>query len=233
MATDTKKKTAAKKAAPAQKEAPATYTEDQVQKMVEAAVQAALKKQQQTAEIVQPKSQQGVVTLRFFSEVNDNNVVQLGQEGRFGQIVGKRWTGQIAKMDFIGSFRTPIVQALLASRELIVIDGLTEDERKLYGVDYAKGEVIEEGLYRRMTSMDEKTLVETYKALCPEWRRMVAVQFAEAYEKGQLKVTRQALLAINRQSKKDNAGYPEGDPRRKGAFARIIESMNLAEAEDE
>lgn len=213
--------------------ATAGYTEDQVQKMIAKAVAEALAAQPKTdATAPAIPAANEVVTMRFFDEVNDRNVVYLGKDGKYGQIIGKRWTGQIPKLAFIGDFRTPQIQRLLADRNLIVLDGLTEEERRLYGVEYAEGEFIDEKLYGRLTRMGEDELLATYKALCPEWRRMIAIRFADAFEEKTLKVTRDALLALNKISRKDNKDLPKDDIRRKGAFWPIIQKLNFAEDSD-
>lgn len=219
--------------AEAMQTATAGYTEDQVQKMIAKAVAEALAAQPkpEAAAPAIPAANE-VVTMRFFDEVNDRNVVYLGKDGKYGQIIGKRWTGQIPKLAFIGDFRTPQIQRLLADRNLIVLDGLTEEERRLYGVEYAEGEFIDEKLYGRLTRMGEDELLATYKALCPEWRRMIAIRFADAFEDKTLKVTRDALLALNKISRKDNKDLPKDDIRRKGAFWPIIQKLNFAEDSD-
>lgn len=208
------------------------YTEEQVQQMIAAAL-AQFKAEQQKE---QPKAEEhresDVVTLRFHDEINDSNIILLGENGRYGQIIGKDWTGQVNKMDFIGSFRTPTVQQLLSNRELIVLDGLTDEERKLYGVCYEDGEFVDPVLYNRLVKMDGDTLIDIYEKLNKTWRKMVAIKFAESYEHGELKVSRSTLVKLNRISRKDNEEYPEGDLRRRGAFRGILDKMNAAEDED-
>ena len=62
---------------------------------------------------------------------------------------------------------------------------------------------------------------------------MIATKFIEAYENGTLKCSRDALMALNKMSKKNYAGFGKDDPRRKGAFYAIIHQMNAAdESED-
>lgn len=213
-------------------EGAATFTEEQVREMIAQAVAEAVAKQQEdkTAEI----GSGGMVTLQFFDEVNDHNLIYLGENGKYGQIIGKRWTGQVPKMAFIGDFRTPLMQKLLENRNMIVLDGLTDEERKLYGVNYVQGEYIDNKLYESLLRMPEEDLLDVYRALCPEWRRMVAVKFADAYAQGKLRVTREALLALNRESRKANKSLPKDDPRRNGDFWGVIQQMNYAEgAEDD
>lgn len=217
------------------KATPTQYSESDVQAMIAKAVADALAAQQkeQPAQQTAAPYNDGLVTLRFYDEINDANVIYLGDNGKYGQIIGKRWTGQIPKMAFIGDFRTPHIQKLLEDRNMIVLDGLTDEERRLYGVDYMDGEFLDEKMYNAMLRMPEEDLVATYTGLCPEWKRMVAVRFAEAYESGKLRVTRDALLALNRESRKANKVFDQNDPRRKGDFYGIIDKMNLREQEDD
>ena len=250
MATTAKKSTTTKKptqkkAAPevknqateevkeGQASAAVQYSEADVQAMIAKAVADALAAQQKEQLVAVAPANDGLVTLRFYDEINDANVIYLGDNGKYGQIIGKRWTGQIPKMAFIGDFRTPHIQKLLEDRNMIVVDGLTEEERKLYGVNYVDGEFLDEKMYNAMLRMPEEDLVATYTGLCPEWKRMVAVRFAEAYESGKLRVTRDALLALNRESRKANKVFDQNDPRRKGDFYGIIDKMNLREQEDD
>lgn len=212
-------------------ESAATFTEEQVREMIAQAVAEAVAKQQ--AQKPAAPDSDGMVTLQFFDEVNDHNLIYLGENGKYGQIIGKRWTGQVPKMAFIGDFRTPLMQNLLESRNMIVLDGLTDEERKLYGVDYVQGEYIDNKLYEALLHMPENDLLDIYRALCPEWRRMVAVKFADAYAQGKLRVTREALLALNRESRKDNKSLPKDDPRRNGDFWGVIQQMNYAEGADD
>ena len=239
--TVTAKKPAAKKPVMKQEEVQENtvpvsngYSEEQVQRMIAEAVAKAIAQQKAETEQTVKKSEakEETVTLRFHDEVNDSNIILLGENGRYGQIIGKDWTGQVRKMDFIGSFRTPTVQRLLETREMIVLDGLTDEERRLYGVMYTDGEYADLGLYNRMIKMDGDTLLDLYGKLGKDWRRMTAVRFAEAYEKGELKVSRGTLVKLNRMSREDAAEYPAGDVRRKGAFRNILDKMNAAEDED-
>ena len=204
------------------------FTLEQVQKMIEEAIAKKGKEEREHS-----KTNDEVVVLRFQDEVNDNNVIQLGPNGKFGQITGKEATITIRKQDFIGEFRTTLVQSLLKSRNLIVISGLTEDERKIYGVDYQKGEFLEPIVYKRLIEMGDEIL-DIFPALNPTWREMVASKFMDAYDNKKLKCTRETLLALNKISKADYAHLPKDDVRRKGGFYAIIHRMNAAdEADDE
>lgn len=213
--------------APVKAEAP-TFTEEQVQAMIAEALAkyAAANQQEQKAE--QPDND-GVVTLIWQAEVNDANELLIGPNGKYGVITGKHAVIPIQHRDFVGDFRTTTMQYFLKTRNLIVVDGLTDDERKVYGLEYQQGEYLEPAVYERLIEMGDAVL-EIFPKLHPTWREMVATKFTDAYEKKTLKCSRETLLAMNAISKKDYANLPKGDMRRKGAFYAIIHSMN---AEDE
>ena len=121
------------------------------------------------------------------------------------------------------------MQYFLKTRNLIVVDGLTDDERRVYGLNYQQGEYLEPAVYERLIEMGDQVL-ELYGKLCVTWREMVATKFIDAYENGTLKCSRETLLEMNKISKRDYANLPKDDIRRKGALYAIIHAMN---AEDE
>lgn len=206
------------------------FTMEQVQKMIEEAI--AKSKSQEQKKSMTAITADEFVTMVFQAEVNDSNVIMLGPNGKFGQITGKKATITIPKRDFMGEFRTATIQSLLASRNLIVIDGLTDEERNIYGLNYQKGEYLEQDVYEGLINMGDDIL-NIYPKLHPNWRLMVAVKFADAFENKTLKVSRETLVKLNKISKKDFADLPKDDERRKGAFWQIISAMNAAEEADE
>lgn len=203
-----------------------TFTLEQVQKMIE----EALAKREAEHTVNQAKSDR-TVTMLFQDEVNDANVIYLGPNGKFGQITGKSATITIPYRDFIGEFRTTLVQQLLRSRNLIVVDGLTDEERRIYGLDYQEGEYLEPAVYERLIGMGDEIL-QIFPKLSVTWREMVAAKFADSYRDKTLKCSREVLLALNRISRQDYAELPKEDARRKGGFYEIIHQMNAAEEMD-
>ena len=143
--TEPEKKTDAETTKPVEAPSAAMFTEEQVRKMIEEAVQKYAQESQPSAvlEAAPAGLNDGLVTMIFQAEVNDANEIQLGPNAKFGMSTGKQATITIAKRDFIGEFRTTIVQQLLRNRNLIVVDGLTDDERRVYGLDYQEGEYLE------------------------------------------------------------------------------------------
>lgn len=213
----------------AEKTVEQTFTLEQVQKLIEEALAKRDAEAKETKPLVQ---NDGVVTMIYQDEVNDASQILLGPNGKYGMITGKHATITVQKRDFISDFRTTMVQYLLKNRNLIVIDGLTDEERKIYGLEYKQGEYLEPAVYERLIDMGDK-VVEIFEKLHPTWQEMIATKFIEAYENGTLKCSRDALMALNKISKKNYAGFSKDDPRRKGAFYAIIHQMNAAdESED-
>lgn len=213
----------------AEKTTEQTFTLEQVKKLIE---EALAKRDAETKESKPMVQNDGVVTMIYQDEVNDASQILLGPNGKYGMITGKHATITVQKRDFISDFRTTMVQYLLKNRNLIVIDGLTDEERKIYGLEYNKGEYLEPAVYERLIDMGDK-VVEIFEKLHPTWQEMIATKFIEAYENGTLKCSRDALMALNKMSKKNYAGFSKDDPRRKGAFYAIIHQMNAADEADE
>lgn len=207
--------------------APVGFTMEQVQKMIAEAIAQHDKEKKAEMPATQTVSE-NTVTMFFQAEVNDANELLLGPNGKYGMITGKHATITVPKRDFIGEFRTAIIQHYLKTRNLIVVDGLTDEERKIYGLDYQDGEYLEPAVYDRLIEMGDKVL-EIFPKLHVTWREMIATKFLEAFENKTLKCSRHALLEMNNMSKKDYTNMPVGDERRKGAFYPIIHAMNAAD----
>ena len=213
----------------AEKTTEQTFTLEQVQKLIQ---EALAKHDAETKESKPLVQNDGVVTMIYQDEVNDASQILLGPNGKYGMITGKHATITVQKRDFISDFRTTMVQYLMKNRNLIVIDGLTDEERKIYGLEYKQGEYLEPAVYERLIDMGDE-VVGIFDKLHPTWQEMIATKFIEAYENGTLKCSRDALMALNKMSKKNYAGFGKDDPRRKGAFYAIIHQMNAAdESED-
>lgn len=216
---------------PEVKAEPMTFTLEQVQKLIDEAL--AKRESEYKAEAAKQQSGDSIVTMIFQAEVNDANEILLGPNGKYGLITGKHATVTINKRDFVSDFRTTMMQYLLKNRNLIVVSGLTDDERKIYGVDYQQGEYLEPAIYERLIEMGDGVL-DVFPRLHKTWQEMIATKFIEAYENGTLKCSRHALIEMNKISKKSYSDLPKEDSRRKGAFWPIIHAMNAVdEGEDE
>lgn len=204
--------------------APATFTEAQVQEMIAAAVakataEAAETLKAQGPQIIQVTADAEKVRFIWQAEVSDENVYEVGPNGMYGRIIGKTGTFFVPKSD-LSRVMDSMFRFLLKKRWIIAVDGLTDDEREAYDVNYKEGELLDKKAFARMVELGDGML-EIYQKLCQGHREMVAKRYHEAYLDKSPYVTREIVVELNRMSKE--LGSKTGD------FADIIEAMNAAD----
>ena len=178
-----------------------------------AELQAQLAEKNAAPSVVLAK-QEETVKLTYVATVSDNNVLNLGD---IGQMPGVGWVIAIPRSQFGGKFMTAFVQKLMKKRRLIVLDGLTAEERVRYGVDYKEGEVMDVQMFDKLLDMDVEKLLHIFENLCPEHQQFVATRFISAYEKGDNRIGRGLIEPLQTISKKKNPN---------GLFTPILEKMN-------
>ena len=154
------------------------------------------------------------VELTYIASVSPNNVLSLGDYGTLNGVGG---CFNVPHKDFAGKFMTPEVRGLLNQRRLIVLNGLTADERRRYNVDYKDGELLDMQMFDRLLDMPLDRVKEIFTKLCVEHKQMVATRFISAYQKGDNRISREKVETLNDLSKAI-------DP--KGMFRPILEGMN-------
>lgn len=212
--------------------APAVFTAEDVQRMIAEAIakqQAEFARQLaqvQTPQVIQYSGDSEKVIMRFQAEVADDNVAEFGQGGMFGKVTGKRGTIQIPKSEF-SRFYNEQTKWMMEKRWLIVLSGMSDEERELYGVKYRPGEVLDDMAFAKMLDMSDDEMLKTFPALCESCREMVARRFRDAYSKRDHRVVGRLDLvrALNRMSKEDYNGLPDSDNRKKGLFATLLSDM--------
>lgn len=231
MATTTKRTTSTNKSAAKKdiseqvKATEGLFTLEQVQAMIDEAVKNAVQSVAMQPVPAVHEVTDDTVVMRFFAEVNDSNVVQFGRDSRYGQVTGKHATVVVSKNDFVGGFRDMTAQTLLKNRTLVVLSGLTDAERALYGVDYEEGEIMTPDECDRMDKIG-KDILKIYPRLHPTFKTMIARRFREKAENGTLSIDRETLVELNRLSRADQAGVYTGGMKNEGNFIWIIEKMN-------
>lgn len=214
------------KAYPEQPAAPVMYTAEQVQQMMKeaaaAAVAEALKNipQQAAPQIVQVSTSAEQVHFLWMAPVADDNVVQFGDGGMYGNIVGKTGSFYVPKPD-LSRILTEMNRRFMAQRWLLVVSGLTDEEREALGVDYKPGEVLDKRAFAKLVELGDE-LLNIYPALCEGHKVMAAQMYADAYRQGSRYVTRERTVKLNALSKRK--GHEKGD------FITIIEDMNEKDA---
>lgn len=201
------------------------YTEEEVAEIArqaaESAVAEAMKNMPQgMTQIVQYGADAQKVQFLWMAEVADDNTVQFGDGGMYGSIVGKTGSFYVPKND-LSRILTSMNRKFLEDRWLIVVNGLTDEERETLGVDYKEGEVLDRKAFAKMVELGDK-LLELYPALCEGHKQMVAQRYADAFAAGSPYVTRERAVKLNDLSRRK--GHERGD------FIHIIEEMNERDA---
>lgn len=202
-----------------------TFTENEVKSLIAKAVADALAQAQ--TNVVQISTDKPLVKMLFIDDCSDDNVLGFGVNSKFGTITGPIGYINVPKDEWLGEFRDNLVQTLLRERKLIVLDGLTDEERVMHGLDYKPGEVLDEKMFRNLLDhMDE--LPEIFKKLCPTVRAVVAARLQTAYDAGDSRIlnNRDIIVKLNKISKKDFANAAQNDPRKDGLLSNIVRGLN-------
>lgn len=209
-------------AAPAEK----TFTEADVQAMIAAATAEAVAKamenlpQQQTPQVIQIAADVEKVHFLWMAPVaSDNRLTIGGENSGYAPITGNFGEFVVPKSDLSrimdGQFRE-----WLRRRWLIVVDGMSDEERDIYGVRYQDGELLDKMAFTRMVEMEGKIL-DIYPKLCDGHREMIAKAYYEAYMAKSQHVKRDVVTKLNDMSIELGSEY--------GDFDAVLEAMNEAE----
>lgn len=207
-------------------EMPAMYTAEQVQQMMKeaaaAAVAEALKNipQQTAPQVVQVSASTEQVHFLWMAPVADDNVIQFGDGGMYGNIVGKTGSFYVPKPD-LSRILTEQNRRFMKERWLIVVSGLSGEEREALGVNYREGELLDKRVFAKMVELGDG-LLDIYPTLCEGHKMMAAQMYADAYRQGNRYVTRERTVKLNALSKRKD--------HEKGDFIAIIEDMNAEDA---
>lgn len=212
------------------------YTAEQVAQMVqeaaEKAVAEAMKSIPQQPQVVQVMADTEKVVMRWMAPVADDNVAVFGQNGMYGQVTGKNGTVIVPKSEW-SRFYDETMRRFMERRWLVVLSGMSDDERALYHCNYRKGEIMDEKAFANIFIMRDG-LLDVFDDLCTEHQEMVAKSFWEAAQDGKLDGSWRGLVkALNAKNKKRYKDVPAGDVRKKGMFQPVIDMLNGAEDEDE
>lgn len=177
------------KEAPAEKEeAKREYTAAEIQALIDAAVAKAMANAPRTG------GDEELVTLLYIGGIAKGTVVAL--EG-MGNIIGDGGMLTVTKKTFFSNLGAT-ANLLLRKRQLIVIDGLTEDERSRYGVLYTEGELMSAAVYQRLPDYSAAELGSIYRNLCPEHREIVRRVMHSAFLDGDGRISPDKLKAVIR-----------------------------------
>ena len=170
----------------------------------------------QKPQVVQVTASTEQVHFLWQAPVADDNVQDFGPGGMYGRIIGKTGEFFVPKND-LSRILDNITRMCMDRRWLIVLDGLNEDEREAFGVNYSEGELLDRKAFAKMIELGDKIL-EIFPALCEGHKEMVAKRFYEGWMEKNPYIHRDIVAELNRMAK--DAGM------KNNAFSAIIEGMN-------
>ena len=148
--------------------------------------------------------------------VADDNVVLFGEGGMYGRITGKTGSFFVPKNE-LSRILDSMTRLFLEKRWLLVLDGMTDEEREALGVDYKEGEVLDKRAFAKMVELGDEIL-DIFPTLCDSHKDMVGQRFYEAWTAGNPAVKREIVVELLKKSKASGHEVK--------AFSAIIEEMN-------
>nr|DAH86415.1 MAG TPA: hypothetical protein [Caudoviricetes sp.] len=198
-----------------------TFTESEVQELLKAAVAQALAEQKSTTTIMQVAKEE-YVTVLYLGAMADGASVALG---KLGNINKAGTTKDIPKKEFIQALGTPVIDDLLSKKQLIVVNGLTEEERNRYGLEYKDNELLTQNAFFKIMDFGAEEICRIFSSLCPEHQQIVSKLYLTAYfERHDNRVNMPTVKKLNKISKK----YFKD-----GLFTPILEDMGAKLAADD
>lgn len=174
-----------------------TYTEKQVDELIKKAVKQALEENQ--AQTIVQVSKEEYVTVLLITAVADDTSVSVGEIGKINRAGN---TLDIEKKTFLQCMGNPVVDTLLRKRKLIVVNGLTDEERERFGLLYEEGELLTQKAYFKLLDFTREEIVSIFEKLCDEHKRVVAKMYMTAYfDKNDNRVNLETVRDLNRLSK--------------------------------
>ena len=201
-----------------EKTAPKTFTEAEMQEMVAKASEQAAAKAVEAYIASHPvvkvaPQKEEMVTLLYMGAVADGSSVHLND--KLGDIMGRGGTRTISKTVFFENM-TPNVLNRLKDRRLIVVDGLTDEEKDRYGVNYADGELVGNDIYYKLLDMDADTVVRIFKNACFRHKQLIAALYGDAYSAHDNRINQPLIEKLQKASKA---------VEKEGMFTAILKDM--------
>jgi len=143
-------------------------------------------------QIVQVAPTENPVVLLFLGGIMPGSTVTLGE---LGNIYRDGGTLTVSKENFFSKLNGT-AEYMLRTRQLIVVSGLTDEERERYGVLYNEKELLNEKTYGRLLSYVPEELKTIYASLCPEHKAIAAKAFRTAIDNQDGRVTEEKLKLL-------------------------------------
>lgn len=158
------------------------YSEEDVNKLIQekvaAAVAEALAKEKLNTQTVLQVSKDEYVTVMYMGKFAQGTTVCIPEWGSINAAGG---TLEIPKKEFKHGIGIALNDELLRTRKLIVLDGLTEEERERYKVNYGTGDVLSCKAFEKLLDFSKEEICKTFKLLCKEHKQLVAQIYNDAY----------------------------------------------------
>lgn len=164
-------------------------TKKELNALIAQAVAEAMK---DTKPVLQVTPTESPVVLLFIGGIMQGSTVALGE---LGNIYRDGGTLTVTKENFFSKLGGA-AEYLLRTRQLIVVSGLTDEERERMGVLYGEKELLTAKTYGHLLSYPTDELCVIYKALCPEHKRIAAKAFRSAMDAGDGRVTPEKLKRL-------------------------------------
>ena len=176
----------------------------------------------QRPQVIQVAADTERVHFLWQADVADYNLVTFGPGGMYGSITGKTGTFSVPKNE-LSRILDDRTRRMIANRWLIVVDGLTDEERESLGVAYREGELLDRKVFSKMVDLPKDEICEIFPKLCESHKEMVGRRYYEEYQNRNENVTREKVIALRNLVRDENLDIP--------AFQQILLEMNAAEEE--
>ena len=176
----------------------------------------------QKPQVIQVAADTERVHFLWQADVADYNLVTFGPGGMYGSITGKTGTFSVPKNE-LSRILDDRTRRFLERRWLIVLDGLTDDERESLGVAYKDGEILDRKVFTKMVELSKEEICEIYPRLCNSHKEMVARRFYEEWQNKNEGVTREKVIALRNLTRDAKLDIQ--------AFQQILLEMNASEEE--
>lgn len=153
-----------------------------------------------------------MVTLLYMGAVAEGSMVTLW-EGF--EIQGRGGTRDVPKREFLQHLSQGVIKRL-KDRRLIVVDGLSDDERERYGVKYTDNELASVDIYYKLLSYDEDKIINIFKNVCNSHKTIIASLFKTAYKNHDNRINQPLIERLNKVSKLVDS---------EGMFSDILKDM--------
>lgn len=197
-----------------------TYSASEVNDLVQKAVAEAMVKVQ-AGQPTYIRKDDELVSLLYMGACVEGSTVKLWEPA--GIIQGRGGMLDVPKTEFLQNMN-PNVLKRLKDRRLVVINGLSDNERERYGLAYTDGELISRDVYYKLLDYSENKVVEIFKKACYRHKQLIASLYMDAYNARDNRINQPLIQKLNKASK---AVEP------KGMFTAILKDMAKSLADDE